>query len=102
MWVQVSAVYYWNTVTQQVSWDLPGGGDVEWVQQKIEGGGAYYWNKSTRQTRWKVPTEPAAEKAARETFIEIDTKSSNVNTAAPESAIDTCFQFHLAQVHVSA
>ncbi|CAJ1953390.1 unnamed protein product [Cylindrotheca closterium] len=83
-------VYYYNTVTQETSWEDPRAKapdeststESDWVETEDPSSGKmYYYNKVTHETSWEKPLELAA----NETSINDETKEEWVETVDPTS-----------------
>ena len=58
--------YYWNSVTEETSWDAPNPDSdtdvstdteagAEWSERTDDKNNTYYWNKDTGETSWTLP-----------------------------------------------
>ena len=69
-WIKHTAedgrVYYFNSVTQQSSWDKPAElltrgerllAACPWKATKAEDGSVYYYNEATQETSWDKPSD---------------------------------------------
>lgn len=54
-------VYYYNTETQETSWENPDAAGELWKAYKTEDGKEYYYNAATGETTWDKPSEMQAD-----------------------------------------
>lgn len=77
-------VYYYNTATNETSWENPLAQSLLWKEYKSDDGRPYYYNETTGETTWEKPAEleeDSAEPKVEETK-ESEQKSENPSVSS--------------------